>query len=133
MNQLIFLTVSSLLASSFAMAQTTAPHPSVPASTTKTVPPSVRHPHAVCLAGISRERINFAGAIDVGIQKGLIDPKERTALEKTLSNLMALEASASANRSISYAECKGIYQRFVAENTGIQMQMRANPFKAAKH
>lgn len=132
MNRRISLAVSSMLMSTLVLAQSAGPILAPPAGQAQLLPPAERHPQAGCLAGISRERLNYAGAIELGIQKGLIDPKQRPALEKILSELTALEARARANRNIGNDECKGIYKRIVAESTGLQMQMRASPFKAAR-
>jgi hypothetical protein len=132
MNRRISLAVLSLLVSTLVLAQSAVQNHVPPADPAKPLLATERHPQAGCLAGISRERLNYAGAIDLGIQKGLIDPKQRPALEKIHSDLMALETRATANRNISNDECKGIYKKIVAESTGLQMQMRASPFKATR-
>lgn len=118
-----FLALALLQANGMALAQTT---PSSPASAATL---ATAHPQAGCLAGIARERRDFAGAVEQGLQLGRIDPKSRPTLERILAEITALEASAKADRAISTKDCKAIYQRVVAENSGIQMTMRSNVYR----
>lgn len=131
MKQLTLLALLTLWTPGLLLAQTP---PQKPASAALSGTPGLaneRHPHAGCLSAISRERRDFAGAVDQGLKRGMIDPSRRAALEKVLDELTALEAGARADTNISADACKGIYKRIVAENSGIQMTMRASPYRAA--
>lgn len=114
------------------LAQTPAQNPASAGMVGKPGQVNERHPQAGCLAAISRERRDFSGAVDQGLKRGLIDPNSRASLEKTLGELAALESSARADSSLSADTCKGIYKRVVAENSGIQIAMRARPYTKAK-
>ena len=131
MNKLTLLALSTLLAPGFLLAQTPAQNPASAGLGGNPGLVSERHPQAGCLGAISRERRDYAGAVDQGLKSGLIDPNSRAALEKILSEITALEAGARADKNLSADACKGIYKRIVAENSGIQMTMRASPYKGA--
>ena len=132
MNKLTLLALLTLLVTpGFLLAQTPAQNPASAEMGGKPRLVSERHPQAACLAAINRERRDFAGAVEQGLKSAVIDPHSRAALEKTLGELTALEAGARADINLSADACKGIYKRIVAENSGIQMTMRARPYKAA--
>lgn len=132
MNKPTLLALFTVLTPGFLLAQTPAQNPASAGMGSKPGLVSERHPQAGCLAAIARERRDFAGAVDQGLKRGLIDPNSRAALEKTLGELAALEASARADSSLTADMCKGIYKRVVAENSGIQITMRASPYTKAK-
>lgn len=132
MNKLTLLALSTLLAPGFPLAQTPAQNPASAGWSANPGQVSERHPQAGCLAAISRERRDYAGAVDQGLKSGLLDPNSRAALEKILADITALEAGARADKNLSADACKGIYKRIVAENSGIQATMRARPYTRAK-
>jgi len=132
MNKLTLLVLSALLAPGFLLAQTPALSPASAGSGANPGQVGERHPQAGCLAAIFRERRDYAGAVDQGLKSGLLDPNSRPALEKILAEITALEAAARADRNLSADACKGLYKRVVAENSGIQMTMRARPYTKAK-
>ena len=131
MNKLTLLVLSTLLAPGFLLAQTHAQNPASAGLSGNPGQVGERHPQAGCLGAISRERRDYAGAVDQGLKSGLLDPNSRPALENILAEITALEAAARADRNLSADACKGLYKRVVAENSGIQMTMRARPYKAA--
>lgn len=132
MNKLTLLALSTLLAPGILLAQTPAQNPTSAGSIANPAQARERHPQAGCLAAIFRERRDYAGAVDQGLKSGLLDPSSRPALEKILAEITSLEAAARADRNLSADECKGLYKRVVAENSGIQMTMRARPYTKAK-
>lgn len=131
MNKLTLLALATLLTPGFLLAQTPAQTPASAGLSGNPGQLGERHPQAGCLAAISRERRDYAGAVDQGLKSGLLDPNSRPALEKILAEITALETAARADRNLSADECKGVYKRVVAENSGIQMTMRARPYKAS--
>ena len=132
MNKRTLLALATLLAPGFVLAQTPTQNPASAGLSGNPGLVSERHPQAGCLAAIGRERRDYAGAVDQGLKSGLLDPNSRAALEKILGELAALEAAARADKNLSAEACKGIYKRVVAENSGIQMTMRARPYTKAK-
>lgn len=132
MNKLTLLALSALFAHGLLLAQIPAQNPTSAGSSANPGQGAERHPQAGCLAAIARERRDFAGAVDQGLKSGLLDPNTRPALEKILAEITTLEAAARADRNLSADECKGLYKRVVAENSGIQATMRARPYNKAK-
>ena len=132
MNKLTLLALATLLAPGFLLAQTPTQNPASAGLNGNPGQGTERHPQAGCLAAISREHRDYAGAVDQGLKSGLLDPNSRPALEKILAEITALEAAARADKNLSADACKGLYKRVVAENSGIQMTMRARPYTKAK-
>lgn len=130
MNKFTLLALSTLLAPGLLLAQPPAQNPASAGSIASPGQGAERHPQAGCLAAIFRERRDYAGAVNQGLKSGLLDPNSRPALEKILAEITSLEAAARADRNLSADACKGLYKRVVAENSGIQMTMRARPYKA---
>ena len=132
MNKHTLLVLSALSAPGFLLAQAPAQNPASAGLSANPGQGTERHPQAGCLAAISREHRDYAGAVDQGLKSGLLDPNSRPALEKILAEITALEAAARADKNLSADACKGLYKRVVAENSGIQMTMRARPYTKAK-
>lgn len=127
MNTLRLLALSLLIAPGFAPAQTPGQPPVAAGMGSQPAQAS----QAGCLGAIRREIGDYAGAVDQGLKTGRLDPNRRADLEKILANLTALEAAARADKNLTGDACKGLYKQIVAENSGIQITMRARPYSAA--
>ena len=132
MNKLTLIALTTVWMSGMVLAQISAQSPVASGISADPGPVIERHPQAGCLGAVARERRDYAGAVDQGLKTGLLDPNSRPALEKILGEITALEASARADKTLTADACKSLYKRIVAENSGIQITMRARPYKQTK-
>lgn len=101
------LIAASLLVATSTIAQT----PPKPAGAASGTP----HPAHGCRAEIRRENATYESTLKKGIADGLIDAKEKAALEKNHAELLAMEKKAASDGKITLDECKAIHEKIVAE------------------
>ena len=79
--------------------------------------PVKRHPQVVsCSNEIARDRTQYDASIKAHVADGKIDATEKAALDKTHSELLALEKKAMEDGKMSPEECKVIHAKIIAEN-----------------
>ncbi len=128
MKKFVLFAVSSMTTLTMALAATPAPTPAKPP--VAATDPGARQVLLACQTRIKNGAADFTQAVNNGVQRGLIDPKELAALKTMQAEIATMEQKANADTKLDMKECDAIYTKILDGQLALKHALDSKPVAA---